>query len=30
VLVDHDTSQIHERRRILRAQDMDPRLGTGS
>lgn len=26
MVVDHDTSQIHERRRMLRAQDMDPEL----
>ena len=25
--VDHDTSQIHERRRMLRERDLDPRLG---
>lgn len=25
--VDHDTSQIHERRRMLRGSDMDPHLG---
>ena len=26
MFVDHDTSQIHERRRMLRAQDIDPEL----
>ena len=27
LVVDHDTSQIHDRRRMLRVQDIDPRLG---